>query len=312
MTFGMYMLRRLAWTLVVAWFVVTATFAMLVAIPAEPARALLGPHASAEAIEKVRKDYCLDASVVEQYGCYVGRIAHGDLGESFRTHRSVASVIRERLWPTVQLTFAALLLQLVIGIPLGMWATARRERWPDRVTSVVVLLGQSAPTFFVGTLFLYVFAYGLGWFPLGGYGDGVLDRLHHLALPAFTLAALGIAYYARMIRSELGEMLSTDYIRTARAKGLSESAVLRRHALRPVLAPLIALIGLDVGVMLGGAVVTESIFAWPGLGREVLQAVTEVDIPLILGVVLVSALAIALANLLADLVGAKLDPRLRD
>jgi peptide/nickel transport system permease protein len=308
----MYILRRLAWTALVVWFVVTVTFAMIVAIPAEPARALLGPHASAEAIETVRKDYCLDASVVEQYGCYVGRLARGDLGESFRTHRSVASVIGERLWPTVQLTVAALLLQLLVGIPLGMWAAARRRRWPDRVTSIVVLFGQSAPTFFIGTVLLYVFAYGLGWFPLGGYGDGLLGRLHHLVLPAFTLAALGIAYYARLIRSELGETLSADFIRTARAKGLSEGEVLRRHALRPVLAPLTSLIGLDLGIMLGGAVVTESIFAWPGLGREVLQAVTEVDIPLILGVVLVSAFAIALANLLADLVGAKLDPRLRD
>lgn len=307
-----YLAKRLLWTIVVVWFVVSATFAMIVAIPAEPARALLGPHASADAIEKVRKDYCLDASLVEQYGCYVGRIARGDLGESFRTHRSVASVIKDRMWPTVQLTFAAILLQLVIGIPLGMWAAARRRRWPDRATSLVVLLGQSAPTFFLGTVLLYSFAYGLGWFPLGGYGDGFFGRLHHLVLPAFTLAALGIAYYARLVRSELGETLGADFIRTARAKGLSESEVLARHALRPVLAPLTSLVGIDLGMMLGGAVVTESIFAWPGLGREVLQAVTEVDIPLILGVVLVSAIAIALANLLADLVAAKLDPRLRD
>jgi peptide/nickel transport system permease protein len=307
-----YVLRRLAWTLLVVWFVVSATFLMVLAIPAEPARALLGPHASAEAIERVRAEYCLDAGIAEQYGCYVGRIARGDLGESYRTHRPVSTVIAERVWPTVQLTLAALVLQLVLGIPLGMWAAARRGRWPDRAASVIALLGQSAPTFFLGTLLLYVFAYGLGWFPLGGYGDGLLARLHHLVLPAFTLAALGIAYYARLVRSEVLEQLDTDYIRTARAKGLSERAVLTRHALRTVAAPLTTLIGLDVGVMLGGAVVTESIFAWPGLGREVLQAVLEVDIPLILGVVLVSAFAIALANLLADLIAAKLDPRLRD
>lgn len=305
-------LRRLAWTLLVVWFVVSATFLMIVAIPAEPARALLGPHASAEAIEKVRAEYCLDGSVLEQYGCYVGRIARGDLGESFRTHRKVSAVIADRLWPTVQLTLAAILLQLGIGVPLGMWAATRRRRWPDRVTSIVALLGQSAPTFFIGTVLLYVFAYGFGWFPLGGYGSGVLGRLHHLVLPAVTLAALGIAYYARLVRSELGEVLGADFIRTARAKGLSEAQVVRRHGLRNLAAPLTALIGIDLGVMLGGAVVTESIFAWPGLGREMLQAVTEVDIPLILGVVLVSAVAIALANLLADLVAAKLDPRLRD
>lgn len=307
-----YLLRRLAWTGLVVWFVVSTTFAMIVAIPAEPARALLGPHASAEAIERVRQEYCLDGSFVEQYGCYVGRIARGDLGESFRTHRSVASVIGDRLWPTVQLTLAALLLQLVLGLPLGLWAAARRGQWPDRATSVIALVGQSAPTFFIGTLALYIFAYGLGWFPLGGYGDGVAGRLHHLVLPAFTLAALGIGYYARLVRGEIGEQLSADYIRTARAKGVDERRVLGRHALRNIAAPLIALVGLDVGVMLGGAVVTESIFAWPGLGREVLQAVLEVDIPLILGVVLVSAFAIALANLIADLVAAKLDPRLRE
>ena len=307
-----YVLRRLGWTLLVVWFVVTATFAMIVAIPAEPARALLGPHASAEAIVRVRAQYCLDASLVEQYGCYVGRIARGDLGESFRTHRSVGAVIADRLWPTVQLTLAALLIQLGIGIPLGMWAATRRRRWPDHLTSVVALVGQSAPTFFIGTLLLYVFSYGFDWFPFGGYGSGVLDRLYHLVLPATTLAALGIAYYARLVRSELTEILGADYIRTARAKGLSERDVIRRHALRPVLAPLTSLIGIDLGIMLGGAVVTESIFAWPGLGREILQAVLEVDIPMILGVVLVSAIAIALANLLADLVAVKLDPRLRD
>lgn len=307
-----YVARRIAWTLVVVWFVVSATFAMLVAIPAEPARALLGPHASAESIARVRSAYCLDASVPEQYVCYVGRIAHGDLGESFRTRRPVASVIASHVWPTIQLTLAALVLQLLLGIPLGILAARRRGAWPDSAVSVVALLGQSAPTFFIGTLLLYLFAYGTGWFPLGGYGTGLLARLHHLVLPAATVAAVGIAYYARLVRAELLETLGSDFVRTARAKGLSERAVVGRHALRAIAAPLVALVGLDLGVMLGGAVVTESIFAWPGLGREVLQAVLEVDIPLILGVVLVTAIAIALASLLADLVAVKLDPRLRD
>jgi len=307
-----FVLRRLAWTLVVVWFVVSATFAMLVLIPAEPARALLGPHASPEAIERVRAAYCLDGSLVEQYGCYVGRIMRGDLGESFRTHRSVASIIADRLWPTIQLALAAITLQLAIGIPLGIWSALRRRHWPDRVTSVIVVLGQSAPTFFVGTLLLYVFAYSLGWFPLGGHGRGLGGRLHHLALPAMTLATLGVAYYSGLLRGELGEALDADYIRTARAKGLGERDVVLRHALRNVLGPVVALLGLDLGILLGGAVVTEAIFAWPGLGREVLQAVLEVDIPLILGVVLVSAFAIALASLLADLVAVMLDPRLRE
>jgi peptide/nickel transport system permease protein len=273
---------------------------------------MLGPHATPDAITQVRAHYCLDRGVVEQYGCYVGRLARLDFGESFRTHRSVASVIVSHLWPTVQLALAAILLQLGIGVPLGVWAATRRQRWPARMTDAVVLLGQSAPTFVTGTLLLYVFAYGLGWFPLGGYGDGVLSRLHHLVLPAATLATVGVAYYARIVRGELADVLGADHVRTARAKGLPERTVVMRHALRSSLGPLAALVGIDLGVLLGGAIVTEYIFAWPGLGREVLQAILEVDMPLILGVVLVSAVAIALATLLADLIAVKLDPRLRD
>jgi peptide/nickel transport system permease protein len=307
-----HLVGRIGWTLLVVWFILSVTFAMVTCIPAEPARALLGPHATPEAIERVRSHYCLDENVVGQYGCYVGRLAHLDFGESFRTHRSVGTVIAERFWPTAQLALAAILLQLCIGVPLGVWAATRRRRWPDHATTVISLLGQSAPTFFIGTLLLYVFAYGLGWFPLGGYGHGVLDRLHHLVLPAATLATVGIAYYARLVRNELVETLDADFIRTARAKGLPERQIVTRHALRNTLGPLAALVGIDLGVLLGGAIVTEYIFAWPGLGREVLQAILEVDIPLILGVVLISAVVIALANLLVDLFAVKLDPRLRD
>jgi peptide/nickel transport system permease protein len=305
-------LRRLAWSLLVVWFVVTAAFAMVTLIPADPAKAMLGPHATPQAVERVRAHYCLDQGFVGQYGCFLDRLAHGDLGESYRSKRPVGELILERLGPTVQLALATIILQLLIGIPLGIAAVARRGRWPDRAVGVVTLLGQSLPTFFVATLLVYVLAYGIGWFPIGGYGSGVLDRLHHLVLPAFTLATLGIAYYARLVRSELGEQLGEDYIRTARAKGLRERDVIIRHALRNALGPLVALIGIDLGVLLGGAVVTEYIFAWPGLGREVLQAILEVDLPLILGVVLVSAIAVVIANLVGDLVHAWIDPRLRD
>jgi peptide/nickel transport system permease protein len=307
-----FILRRLAWSLLVVWFVVTAAFAMVTLIPADPAKAMLGPHATPDAIERVRAHYCLDQNFIGQYGCFVSRLAHGDLGDSYRSKRPVGELIRDRIGPTVQLALATIILQLLVGIPLGIVAAARRGRWPDRAASIASLLGQSLPTFFVGTLLVYVLAYGLGWFPIGGYGAGVLDRLHHLVLPALTLATLGIAYYARLVRSELGEQLHEDYVRTARAKGVSERDVIMRHALRNALGPLVALIGIDLGVLLGGAVVTEYIFAWPGLGREVLQAILEVDLPLILGVVLVSAVAIAIANLLADLVHLWIDPRLRD
>jgi peptide/nickel transport system permease protein len=306
-----YVARRIGWAVLVAWFVVTVTFALATVLPADPAKTLLGPHATPAAIERVRAFYCLDRGFFAQYGCYVDHVAHGDLGESYRTHRSVGALIAERAWPTAQLALAAILLQLVIGVPLGVIAARRKGRWPDHATTIGALIGVSAPAFFVGTLLLYVFAFRFGWFPIGGYGSGFWSRLHHLVLPAATLAAGGVAYYARAVRSEMIDVLGEDYIRTARAKGIPERTVIARHALRNALGPLVTLVGIDLGVLLGGAVVAEYIFAWPGLGREVLQALFEVDIPVVLGVVLVSALAIALANLIADLVLMWLDPRLR-
>ncbi|HET9991673.1 MAG TPA: ABC transporter permease [Kofleriaceae bacterium] len=305
-------LRRIGWAVVVVWFVITATFVMTTAIPANPARALLGPHSTPEAIARVRAHYCLDRGLVGRYGCYVGNVLRGDLGKSYRSKRPVATIIAEHVWPTAQLALAAIVLQLLVGVPLGVIAAIRRNRWQDHGANVLGLLGQSAPTFVVATLAMYVFAYRFGWFPIAGYGEGVWSRLHHLVLPAATLATVGVAYYARVVRSEMIDVLGEDFIRTARAKGLRERDVVAKHALRNALGPLVTLIGLDLGVLLGGAVVTEYIFAWPGLGREVLQAVLEIDIPVILGVVLVAAIAIALANLLVDLVYVWIDPRLRD
>jgi peptide/nickel transport system permease protein len=304
--------RRLGWMIVVIWFVVTATFVVTVAIPADPAKTLLGPHATPEAIERVRAHYCLDRGAVAQYGCWISRVAHGDLGESYRSKRAVTAIIADRIWPTAQLALAAIVLQLVIGVPLGVAAALRRGRWLDHALHLASSVAQSVPAFFAGTLLLYLFAYRWGWFPISGYGTGGWDRLAHLALPAMTLAAIGVTYYARVVRAELVDVVREDYVRTARAKGLPERVVIGRHALPNAIGPLLALLGLDLGVLLGGAIVIELIFAWPGLGREVLQAILEVDIPLILGVVLVSAIAIAVANLLVDLIQLWLDPRLRE
>jgi peptide/nickel transport system permease protein len=304
--------RRAGWMLVVVWFVVTVTFLVTAAIPADPAQALLGPHATEETLARVRAHYCLDRGIASQYGCWLGRVVHGDLGESYRSKRPVTAIIADRIWPTAQLALAALALQLVLGVSLGVVAAIHRGRWQDHAVNLVSVLGQSVPAFFAGMLLLYVFAYRWAWFPIGGYGAGGWDRIAHLVLPAITLASLEIVYYARIVRSELVDVLGEDYVRTARAKGLPEHVVIGRHALRNALGPLVTLAGLDLGVLLGGAVVTEYIFAWPGLGREVLQAILEVDIPLILGVVLVSAIAIAVANMLVDVAYLWIDPRLRD
>lgn len=304
-------IRRVGWSIIVLWFVVTATFVMVAALPADPANTLLGPHATPEAIARVRGHYCLDRGVLAQYRCYVGNLLHGDLGESFRSKRAVSAILADRLWPTAQLAIAAIALQIAFGVPLGTIAALRHRRWPDHASNAFVVVAQSAPPFVVGTLFLYIFAYRFGWFPINGYGFGLWSRLHHLVLPAATLATLGIAYYAKLVRSELIEVLAADYVRTARAKGSSEWNVVMRHALRNAVGPLISLVGIDLGVLAGGAVAVEYIFAWPGIGREVLQAILEVDIPLILGVVMVTAIAVTVANALTDVVALCLDPRAR-
>jgi peptide/nickel transport system permease protein len=307
-----FIVRRIVWAIVVAWFVVTLTFALFALLPADPMKAMLGPHATPETIERARAHYCLDRDVIRQYGCFVGHVLEGDLGESYRTKRAVTAIIAERAWPTAQLALAAIVLQLAIGVPLGVIAAVRRKRWPDHAANVIGLVGQSAPSFFVGTLLLYVFAYRFGWFPITGYGDGFFDRLHHLVLPAATLATVGVAYYARVVRTEMLDVLGADYVRTARAKGLGEPTVVVRHALRNALGPLVTLVGLDLGLLLAGAIVTEYVFAWPGLGREVVQAILAVDTPVVIGVVMIGALAIAAANLVADLIQLRIDPRLRD
>jgi len=248
---------------------------------------------------------------VERYGCYIGNLAHGDLGDSYRSKRPVTDILADRVWPTAQLALATLVLELAIGIPLGVIAALRRGRWPDRAVGAIGLVGLSAPSFVVGTVALYVFAYRFGWFPIGGYGEPGWDRLHHLVLPAATLATVGVALFSRVVRTEMVDALGEDYVRTARAKGLSPWRVVVRHALRNALNPTITLVGLDLGVLFGGAIVTEVIFSWPGIGRESFQAILEADLPVVLGVVIVSTLAIAIANLLVDLLQIWLDPRMR-
>ncbi|GGL89715.1 glutathione ABC transporter permease [Deinococcus aerolatus] len=282
------------------------TFSLIFMLPADPARLVAGPSASVQTVNSIRRELGLDRPFAAQYALYLTNLLRGDLGRSYKQQTAVRSLIASRIWPTFQLMLGAVALELLLGLPLGIWAALRRGRWPDRLVMGFAFLGAAAPQFWLGLSLVYLLAYGLNLFPLGGYGG-----LSHLFLPALTLGLGGAGWYARVIRSSLLEVLSRDYVRTARAKGLSPRRVVVRHALRNAAPPIISMIGLDIGVFMGGVVVVESVFGWPGLGRLVWDAIRVVDIPVIVGVVIFSAVVITLANLLADLVQLVLDPRIR-
>ncbi|WP_161880730.1 ABC transporter permease [Deinococcus alpinitundrae] len=282
------------------------TFSLIFLLPADPARLVAGPSASVQTVGSIRRELGLDRPFAAQYALYLGHLLQGDLGRSYKQQTGVRELIASRVWATFQLMLGAIFLELLLGLPLGIWAALRRGRWPDRLVMGFAFLGASAPQFWLGLSLVYLLAYGLNLFPLGGYGG-----LSHLFLPALTLGLGGAGWYARVIRSSLLDVLSRDYVRTARAKGLSGSRVVVRHALRNAVSPIVSMIGLDIGVFMGGVVVVESVFGWPGLGRLVWDAIRVVDIPVIVGVVIFSALIITLANLLADLVQLLIDPRIR-
>ncbi|WP_420596625.1 ABC transporter permease [Deinococcus sp.] len=297
---------RVLQSLVVLLIASVLTFSLIFLLPADPARLVAGPSASVQTVSSIRRELGLDRPFAAQYAFYLGHLLRGDLGRSYKQQTGVRELIASRIWPTFQLMLGAIFLELLLGLPLGIWAALRRGRWPDRLVMGFAFLGASAPQFWLGLSLVYLFAYGLGLFPLGGYGG-----LSHLFLPALTLGLGGAGWYARVIRSSLLDVLSRDYVRTARAKGLSGSRVVVRHALRNAISPIVSMIGLDIGVFMGGVVVVESVFGWPGLGRLVWDAIRVVDIPVIVGVVIFSALIITLANLLADLVQLVIDPRIR-
>jgi peptide/nickel transport system permease protein len=303
--------KRLAWCAALVLFVVTIAFVILHLTPGDPARALVGPHATEETLAHARALHGLDRSLPAQYVRYLGNVLTGELGISYRNHRPVIEVLREHLWPTFQLILAAVFLQLLLGIPLGALAARYRRRWPDRLISAGSLVALAAPPFVVGTVLLYVAGFRLGWLPINGYGEGFFDRLAHLVLPTFTIVLGGLASTVQLLRTELIDALAEDYSRTARAKGVGERGVVWRHALRPSLSPVMASTSIDLGWLITGAVVAESIFGWPGLGREALLAVLDLDIPLVLGLVIVTSVTVALSTLLFDLLTLAIDPRTR-
>ncbi len=298
--------KRVAASAAVVIGITLISFLLSFLIPADPVRMLAGRSASPETVESIRHELGLDQPLPVQYMKYLSRLAQGDMGRSYKQKTEVAELIWSRLPATLMLMAGAIFFELVFGIPAGIYAAANRGRCSDKTAMVLSFVGVSAPQFVVGLLLLYVFANLMGLFPLGGYGS-----LHHLILPAVTLGITGGGWYSRMMRSNMIDVLQQDYIRTARAKGLPNRTVVLVHGLRNAVLPVVAMIGLDIGFFMNGAVVVESVFGWPGIGQLAWQAIQVIDIPVIMGVTLVAALAIVIGNFLADLVMPLIDPRLR-
>ena len=301
-----YLLRRLLQSLLILLGVSFITFVLLYVLPADPVRQIAGRSATAATVENIRHELGLDRPFIVQYGRYLAGLVHGDLGRSYLQKSQVAELIASRLPATLLLMLGAIGCELVIGLSMGILAALRRGTMVDQALMMTSFVTVSAPQFVVSLLLLYVFAVKLGWFPIGGYGT-----FSHLVLPALTLGILGSGWYSRMMRSSMIEVMRADFIRTARAKGLTRARVVLGHALPNAILPIIAMIGIDIGIFMGGIVVVESVFGWPGIGQLAWQAIQRVDIPIIMGVTLVSALAIVLGNLLADLVAPFIDPRIK-
>ncbi|MEI4472339.1 ABC transporter permease [Frigidibacter sp. MR17.24] len=301
-----YLARRLVQAALILLGVSFITFLLLYVLPADPVRQIAGRSATAQTVENIRRQLGLDQPFLVQYGRYLAGLVQGDMGRSYLQRTEVATLIWARLPASLLLMAGGILCELAIGLTLGIVAALWRGRALDQSLMVGSFVAVSAPQFVVGLLLLYVFAVRLGWFPIGGYGT-----FAHLVLPALTLGILGSGWYSRMMRSSMVEVLRADFIRTARAKGLGRARVVLRHALPNAILPVIAMIGIDIGIFMGGIVVVESVYGWPGIGQLAWQAIQRVDIPIIMGVTLVSATAIVLGNLLADLIAPMIDPRIR-
>jgi len=330
-----YILRRLILMVFVVWGVLTLTFIISHVIPADPIGAILGPQAPPELVEKIRHEWGLDKPLYQQYIDYLINFLRGDLGKSIRTNKPVAYDLMRFFPATIELATASLIIAILIGIPIGILSGVKKDTIIDHISRLFALTGVSTPVFWLGLLLLYIFYYKLGILPgpgrldtyitpppcitglltldslLSGRFDAFINAVAHLIMPSFVLGFYSAASIARITRASLLEVLNQDYIRTARAKGLRERIVIFRHALRNALIPTVTIIGLTYGSLLEGAVLTETIFAWPGLGRYSSEACLYMDFLAIMGSVLLIALIYSLANLIVDIAYAFLDPRIR-
>ena len=330
-----FLARRLGWAIGIVFLVMTGTFLLNRVVPSDPARMVAGPQARAADVARIRQQLGLDRSIAIQYGVFLRRVVHIgptsfaaestaehascghlgwlhlDLGRSYQQRKPVVTILCARLPYTVVLALAAMTISVALGVGSGLLAALRRNTWVDATTVGLALVGISAPTFVLGMVLQYLFAYELGVLPLNGAGEGILDGVRHLVLPATTLGIFGAAFYTRLVRGELLELFKADWMRTARAKGVSPWRLVIVHALRNAWVPIVTVIGLDLGALLGGAVITEQLFGWPGLGSLAVRAMRDRDGPVIVGTVLVGAIAIVVASLLVDVSYAVLDPRVR-
>lgn len=303
---GKSLLKRLLLLLPVLWLVVSLIFFLIHLVPGDPVQQMLGEGATASDIGALRHLYGLDVPLGTQYVRYWSGVLHGNLGQSIRLNQSVTRLILSRYPYTLELAIPAILLAILLSFPAGILSAQHRGRWQDHWLGVVSLFGISFPTFTLGPILILVFGIELGWFPVSGTGSW-----KHLVLPTVTMGTALAAILTRMVRTSMLEELGQDYIRTARAKGLSERAVVYRHALPNAMIPLLTVVGLQFGALLAGAIVTETIFSWPGLGRLTITAISNRDYPLVQGCILAIGLTYVLVNLITDALYVVINPRIR-
>ena len=330
-----FIIRRLGGLVFVIFGVSLLTFFLAQLVPADPVAAALGSNARDDQIEAYRQQLGLDQPVVVQYANYMGRLVQGDLGNSIRTRRAVAEDLRDYLPATIELTLAALFVTILVGIPLGILAALNRNTWIDGSARILALIGGAMPIFYIGLVLLGIFYQQLRWLPGPGRLDSTMqpptditglytvdalltgnwpvfvNAVGHLILPAITLGLFSTAVLLRMTRSSMLEMLGQDYVRTAKAKGLSQQVVVGRHVFKNALPPILTIVGILFGSLLSGAVLTETIFNWPGIGRYATTSVTTLDYPAVMGVALVAAIIYPLVNTLVDIGYSAIDPRVR-
>jgi peptide/nickel transport system permease protein len=301
-----YLVRRILFSVLILWGVITIVFVVLRLIPADPAQLILGSDALQSEVDDLRREMGLDQPIWVQYGTYLGDLVRGDFGDSYRLQRPAMELVLERLPATLELSFAALIFALVVGLPAGVIAALRVNRLPDRAVSVFSLLAQSLPSFWVGIVLILVFARTLHLLPSGGVGSPA-----HMVLPAITLGLPFLAILTRMTRSGLLEVVHEGYIQTARSKGLPERTVIFPHAMRNALIPIVTIVGLQFGQLLGGAVIIETVFSWPGVGRMLIDAISQRDYNLVQAAIILIATGFVTVNLVVDLLYGYLDPRVR-